>query len=558
MKEWRVAKQTPEVKELAEELGLSPIISQLLLNRGITDLTSAQKFLYPQRKYIHSPFLLPDLEEAVLRLRTSLERREKILLFGDYDVDGITSLAMLSDYLSKRGALFTVMIPSRLTDGYGFNEKALLSAQQQKISLIITVDCGTNSLLLNKAVREGIDVIVIDHHEVKPLARDFLLVNPKRKESIYPYKNISAGVGVFKFIWALKGLFPYEYLDLVCLSIVCDVMPLVEENRVLVKEGLNKLRLSPCLGVEALIDKTSLRRENIDTFHLGWILGPRLNASGRVASAYPAFNLLRADSLSKASELTSVLEENNQQRRVETEEVLRTCLSQLKDIDLTQEFVVVLAEEGWPVGALGIAASRLKELYARPVFLFSLEEDIARGSARSIEAFDLVKALESCQPLIREFGGHRRACGVEIERDKLSEFRLAINNYAKKVLAPEDLRNFLFIDREIFFKEIDNSLIEGLRLFSPYGEGNPQPLFLSRGVYVKNITACRDNGKKIIWFEQREKGKRWVFPAQVNLNNKVFQLIEYTDIFDIVYSLKEDAFSIAPVVFELQDIRISS
>ncbi|RKY43413.1 MAG: single-stranded-DNA-specific exonuclease RecJ [Candidatus Omnitrophota bacterium] len=558
MKEWRVAKQTPKIKELAEELGLSPILSQLLLNRGITDLTSARKFLYPQRKYIYSPFLLPDLEKAVLRLRTSIERREKILLFGDYDVDGVTSLAMLSDYLFKREALFKVMIPSRIEEGYGFNEKALTFAKKEGISLIISLDCGSNCPLLNQAVSLNKDVIVIDHHELNPMERSFLLINPKRKDISYPFRDISSGVVTFKFIWALKGLFPYEYLDLVALSIVCDVMPLMDENRILLKEGLEKLRLSPCLGVQTLIKETSLKREFIDTFHLGWILGPRLNASGRVSSAYSSFRLLRADSPSKASELVSLLEENNQQRKLETEAILNSALSQLKDKDLTKEFVIVLADETWHIGVLGIAASRLKDMFVRPVFLFSLDKDTARGSARSIESFNLIEALEACRDFVKEFGGHRKACGLEIEKKKLSGFKSAINNYAKKVLREEDLIGRLFIDKEISFSQIDKSLLEYLKLFPPYGEANPQPLFISRGVSVKNITTSRDNGKKIIWFEQREKGKDWVFPAQVSLNNKVFQLIEYTNIFDIVYSLREDASSIAPVVLKLQDIRISS
>ncbi|MBN2119759.1 MAG: single-stranded-DNA-specific exonuclease RecJ [Candidatus Omnitrophica bacterium] len=558
MKNWKVAEETSEVKKLAEETGLSLSVCQLLVNRNVKDKEESQKFLYPKRKFIHEPSLLPDLEEAVLRIRKAIDNKEKILLFGDYDVDGITSLAMLSDYFSKRGVDFFVLIPSRIDDGYGFNKKAFAKAIQEGATLIIALDCGTNSRLLNEAKSLGLDVVVVDHHESFKMKRNFLLVNPKRQDSIYPFKEVSTGALTFKLIWALKGIFAYEYLDLVSLSIVCDVAPLLDENRILVKLGLEKLRTSPCLGIESLIKKTTLKSEYIDTFHLGWILGPRLNASGRISCAYPAFELLSSDCEQRASELAIVLEKNNKQRRQESKEVLNSALAKIEsEVDLRKDYVIVLFEEDWHSGILGIAASNIKERFSRPTFLISLKENLGKGSGRSIDNFHLMQALDECRDYLKDYGGHKKACGIEIEKDKINKFREAINEVAKKVLKEKDLISSLEIDRQINFSEITPQFLETLKLFSPFGEANPEPLFLTKSLKVKNIT---DKGTdKFVWFQEQAGGDaNFIYPARIGANNKFFRILEYGQCFDVVYSLKiRSNQPDSQAVLSLKDVRMS-
>jgi len=559
MKQWKVAENSEAAADLAKQVGVSDTISQLLINRGLTDFKSCQEFLFPKRKFLLPPHFLPDLEKAALRIRKAIESREQILLFGDYDVDGVTSLAMLADYLSKRGVNFKVLIPSRVQEGYGFNQQALKLAESQGISLIIALDCGTNSLLIDKARSKGVDVIVVDHHQVFERKRNHLLVNPKRRDSDYPFKEVTTGVLVFKLVWALKNIFPYEYLDLVSLSIVCDVAPLVGENRILVKEGLGKLRSSPCLGVESLMRASSVRKEYIDTFHLGWALGPRLNASGRLALAYPSFQLLSVDSEEEAEELARLLDKNNKQRQAESRNLLNLALAKIdSEVDLRNDYVIVLSEEDWHIGILGIVASRIKEKFSRPTFLISLKQNAGKGSGRSIEGFHLMGALDKCKGLLKGYGGHSKACGIEIEKSQIDNFRKAINSIAKEALKEKDLIAKVFIDRQICFSQINPQMMEHLEFFSPFGEANPEPLFLTRSLKVKNITDYKQQ-EKLIWFqEDTSENMNFVYPAQVSGSDKIFTFLDYARRFDIIYNLrKERNRPDLQVILKLRDSRIS-
>lgn len=559
MKRWKIAEKDPLTEALAEQLGTSRIISQLLVNRNIKDYAAAQKFLYPKRNYLYPPSLLPDLERAVCRIKKAIDNREKILLFGDYDVDGVTSLAMMSDYLSKKKIPLKVLIPSRLHQGYGFNREAIEAAKKEGIALIISCDCGTNSLLIDEAINLGIDVIVIDHHQVLQRKRNFLLINPKRKDSNYPFKEVSTGLLVFKLICALKDEFASEYLDLVTLSIVCDVAPLIDENRILVKEGLIKIRNNPCLGLECLMNESSVRKEYVGVFHLGWILGPRLNASGRMSLAYPAFELLSSESYAQAKKLAGLLDSDNKTRRTESKRLLSSALAKVEsEIDLDKDYVIVLSEQDWHIGILGIAASCIKEKFSRPAFLISLYEGLGKGSGRSIENFHIMDALEECKEYLKDFGGHKKACGIEIEKDQIDKFRKAINLVAKRTLSKKDLVTYLYIDREISLQEISPQLIEMLSLFIPFGEANPEPFFLTSKLRVKNVT--NSNGTdKLVWFQtDRCDRKICIYPARVSSNDKIFQLLEYGDYFDIVYNLRQEKGQPAQQIFlNLQDTRIS-
>ena len=559
MKQWKIAEEYAQEVNLSSELGISSIISRLLANRGIKDFKSSQEFLFPQRKHLYPPNMLPDLEAAVLRIRRAIDKNESILLFGDFDVDGVTSLAMFADYLSKRKVNFNVLIPSRINEGYGFNERAFEVAKAENISLIIVLDCGTNSSLMDRAKHSGCEVIVVDHHEVLERKRGHLLVNPKRRDCDYPFKELTTGALAFKIIWALKNIFPYEYLDLVTLSIVCDVAPLLGENRVLVKEGLGKLRNSPSLGVESLMKVSCVRKEYIDTFHLGWMLGPRLNASGRLSCAYPSFQLLSADSEEKAQELAQVLDKNNKKRQAESRNLLNAALAKIEsEINLRDDYVIVLSEDDWHIGILGIAASHIKERFARPVFLISLKDNLGRGSGRSIEGFHLMDALKHCKSFLKDFGGHSKACGIEIEKSQINNFRKAINSLAKEVLSKKDLIPQLFIDKEISFSEISLNLVDNLELFSPFGEANPEPLFLTRRLKVKNITDYK-TANKLVWFEDCSNGNTsYIYPVRVSRANKIFGFLDYGEYFDITYSLVRDrSLSGNEIILKAKDVRIA-
>ncbi len=557
MKSWNIPETTESVKILASRTGLSEIIAQLLVNRNLTNEECSRRFLHTKRSNIYPPSLLPDLENSVLRIKEAIKNKERILLFSDYDADGVTSLAILSDYLSKRKADFEVMIPSRLTQGYGFNSQALSFARQKGISLIIALDCGTNSDLLNKAVDTGINVVVIDHHEVFPKERKFLLVNPKREGSGYPFRELSTGFLVFKLIWAFKNIFPYEYLDLATISVVCDVAPLVDENRALVSEGLKKMRNDPHLGIKHLMQITRIKKENLGAFHLGWILGPRINAIGRIGCAYPAWELLSTECDDKAAELAGVLDFTNRLRRSEVQKVLNTALKKIEDIDLKKELVIVLSEDDWHVGVLGIVASRIKEKFSRPAFLISLNSGIGRGSGRSIDNFHLIKALQSCKESLLGYGGHEKACGLEIEQDNIERFKDSLNAYAGKNLALSDLVPQLSIDKEITFEDITAGLLDSLELFTPFGEANPEPLFLTRNLKIKNVTQNKW-GTRLVWFESVRNKKSLVYPARVKSDDKILSFKAYADSFDIVYRLRSNKnSSFSPAILKIEDIRTS-
>lgn len=537
MRRWIVAKESEEAKILFESFGFLPVISQLLINRGVTKQT-AKNFLYGDIECLSSTLKSPQMEEASSRIIQAINNKEKILLFGDYDVDGVASLAMFSLFLREKGLKSETLIPLRLIQGYGFNKEAVDFARKNNFSLIITLDCGTNSQWVDYATSLGIDVIVVDHHQVLKLPQRAILVNPKREDYPFSFRDLSTGVLAFKLIWNVAGYFPYSYLDLVALSLVCDVMPLVDENRILLKKGLEKIRTAPLLGLQALIETASLRKENLDTFHLGWILGPRLNASGRLSSASSSWELLTTTSCKRAYELAEFLNEQNRERRTKVDEVYNRAISQLeKEVNLKNSYVLVLAGEGWHQGVLGIVASRLKERFFRPTFLINFDKDIGKGSARSIEGFPLIEVLRECSQFLLNFGGHRKACGIEIRRKDIDKFRERINQIAQERLTSEELTPYVFIDKEIEFFQITPSLVEQLKLFPPYGEANPEPLFLTRSLKVKNITEER-NGSFLVWFSKNYQDKELTYPAVVSKNSSYLEVLKNGENFDILYNLR--------------------
>lgn len=488
-------------KQLSEHTGVSPVLAQLLLNRGVRTPEQAQDFLFGKLSSCHDPFLLKDMQKAVDRIRKAAEKKEKILIYGDYDVDGVTSTALLVHAFREIGADFETFIPNRLEEGYGMNIRAVALAREQGVKLIVTVDCGINSVHeIETANSYGIDVIVTDHHEVKDneIPPAYAIVDPHQSDCNYPFKFL-AGVGVaYKLARALlKGREESvdRHLDLVALGTVADVAPLCGENRILTKSGLEKLRFTSKEGLKALMDVARVQSDRITCRHIGFALGPRINAMGRVGSANTALELLLCEDQAKARELANILERENRNRQSIEKDILSDAMRMVEEeVDLDSERIIVLASDKWHPGVVGIVASRLTEEYALPAILISLDGEKGKGSGRSIDGFNLFEAISKAEEHLEDFGGHEAACGVRIKSDKVKEFRRKVNEAAtecctdKEPLLPE-----LHIDMDLPFAQVGVKLIDELRLLMPHGPGNNEPVFAASGIKVKS--PLREIGK---------------------------------------------------------------
>ncbi len=492
MKRWNI--KEPDLKlqrDLNEGLGLSPVVAQALINRGLRDVDSAKTFLTGDVSELYNPFLMEGMHEAVQRIKKAIENKEKIFIHGDYDVDGVTAVSILTFTLRRLGVEPYYYIPDRLTEGYGLSEGGIKEAIKINARLILTVDCGISS---NEEVKtlnaHNINVIITDHHEVpKVLPQAYSIINPLQEACAYPDKNLS-GVGIaFKLCEALCSEFNskdfWKHLDLVSLGTISDVAPLIGENRILVKEGLKLLNNDASnKGIKALIEASGLKkRKEFGSFDLGFILGPRINAVGRLGSANIAVELLLTDDASKAEILAKRLNEANRERQKIEGSTLKEAISKVdRDINFKDHKVIVLDQEGWHPGVIGIVASRISDRFYRPTILISTKDGVGRGSGRSIENFDLFEALMGCANVLKEFGGHKYACGLTILEKNLTQFKKTINEIANCVLTPEDLIPSVDIDAEIDLDSLDHGVVEDLARLEPFGERNPEPVFCSRNL----------------------------------------------------------------------------
>ena len=494
---WVVQRSEPRaVVRLQQELGVSEILARLLVNRGITEPEQAHRFLQPDWTHLPDPFLLPDAEIAVNRLLQAIERKEKILVYGDYDVDGVTSAALWFHTLHKLGADVVARVPHRKRDGYDIRVPVVNQAHQMGVSLILTCDCGIQAhAVVEHASELGIDVIITDHHEPgEDIPRALAVVNPHLPGSRYPFPNLS-GVGVsYRLGEALvraKGLSPQNYrryfLDLATLGTIADVMPLIEENRVFASYGLPALPQSRRAGVRALLEVARLPSDKPVTMRqVQFALAPRINAVGRLDDAAVALELLTTDDWSRARLLAQELEEHNRRRRVEQQRILELALQQVQELDIAREWVLVLTGEDWDKGVIGIVASKVLEQYHRPTVLISLDTEcgVGRGSARSVRAYDIFRAIEARRDLFIECGGHTLAAGFSIRAQYIDELRQHLNSLAYQWMTPEDLLPRLDIDAEIAPEEIVQQLTDEIALMEPFGHGNHEPLFLIRGLTI--------------------------------------------------------------------------
>jgi single-stranded-DNA-specific exonuclease len=484
-------------RELARALGAPLAAAEALVNRGISTLEMAGHFLEPSLDDLVDPHLLRGLDAAVARLQLAFERGERILVHGDYDVDGITSTFLLHAVLTTLGARAEYRIPHRTRDGYGLSLDAIEEAHRRGCTLVVTVDSGITAVeAVQRATSLGIDTIVTDHHEpAAVLPEAVALVNPRLKDCPYPFKSL-AGVGVtFKLAEALlrgRGGLPRasEYLDVVALGTIADVVPLVGENRVLARLGLERLNQAERLGLRALVDVAGLSGKRITSGQVAFVLAPRINAAGRMGNPEQGVRLLLSRDIHEARSIAASLEEDNQRRRQFDENALVEAAARVEsELGWPDCAAIVLWSESWHPGVIGIVASRLVERFQRPALLVSLDGDRGRGSGRSLPGLDLNRLLSDCGDLLEAFGGHAFAAGLTVRRERLPELRQRFESLVRERLAPEDCVPRLTLDGELHFSECTLDLVEWLERMSPHGLDNPEPLFCTRDVSVESATA---------------------------------------------------------------------
>lgn len=471
-------------------LSFSPLFTELLKKRGFVDPEQIRVFFSADLQSLQNPLEMKGMPEAVELIRNASRNRTPVLVHGDYDVDGVTGTALMSQVLAFLEVDFSTFLPHRSEDGYGVSSRAIQNAHQKGAKLLITVDCGITAheqIALARSL--GMDVIVIDHHRIPEngLPPASAILNPRQNDCAYAFKELSAAGLVFRLAEALLGAQAFRFLDLAALSTVCDVAPLIEENRVVVKYGLELLGKRTNPGLSALSDGAKIRTAVFNTGHLGFALGPRINAAGRMSSPEIALRLLLSESPKEAESLAVILEEENKARQKEERQVLAEAVSEVeRTVNFNRDRVIVAAREGWHPGVIGIVAARLVEQFHRPAVVIAFENGKGKGSGRSIKGFHLFNALESCKALFEEFGGHEQAAGLSILSANIAAFRAQVNDYARTQYAPSVFEKKIPVDLEISFGDLNAGFVRELKLMEPHGAGNPRPAFLTRGLEIKS------------------------------------------------------------------------
>jgi single-stranded-DNA-specific exonuclease len=483
-------------ERLGSSLGVPPLVARLLCQRGLDDPEVASRFLNPRLEHLHDPLRLADMPRAVERILGAMARRERIAIHGDYDVDGITSTVILRRALELMGADVVHFIPERLKDGYGLQPAAIERLQADGVALVISVDCGIRGVEAAVRARElGVDLIVTDHHEPEAsLPPALAVINPKRADCAYPDKYL-AGVGVsLKLVQALCRATNREawlpgFVKIAAIGTLADVVPLVGENRVIAKIGLDLLSRGPHkVGLRALLDVAGLSGKTIDSYHISFMVAPRVNAAGRMSTPDLATRLLLASDEALGEEVRALavqLDGENLRRQEEEAEILAAARKVVQtDPEIGARSVIVVAGEGWHRGVIGIVASKLVDSFHRPAIVLSVDGEVAHGSCRSIPHFDMLGALERCAHLFIRFGGHKQAAGLTMDAARVKDLRRAVNDVADETLGPEDLMPRLRIDSDLTFRGISGGIAAGVAALAPFGAGNPRPVFAARGVEI--------------------------------------------------------------------------
>lgn len=535
-----------ETEHFAKTLNMSKIIARILLNRGIDTPEKAKHFFRVSLDQLHDPFLMRDMEAAVNRIQTALQKKEKILVYGDYDVDGITSVSMIMLAFKELGYPVEFYIPDRLREGYGLSKTGVKLASEKNVSLIISVDCGITAIdEIDLANSLGMDVIVCDHHEPgAELPKAIAILDPKLPDCEYPFKEL-AGVGVAYKL--LQGLFQrcngdeeklQNFVELVAIGSAADIVPLVDENRIFVKVGLQRLNQSNNIGLLALLEATGLKNKTIGTGQVVFIIAPRINAVGRLGNAERAVRLLTTRNQQRAKNIAAILEQENRQRKNIDEETFKEALQMIEQhCEPSKERSIVLASEGWHPGVIGIVASRIVEKFYRPTIMISTNDGIGKGSARSIPGFDLFQAMRECSDLMLGFGGHKYAAGLTIETDKLEELKQRFENIAQEWLDDETLTPKLRIDSDIRLGQIDGELLKILQMFAPYGPQNMRPVFMSKNLQIHGTPTIVGNNH--LKFKVGQDG--FVYDAiGFNLGDLYYRLAPYEQNLDIAFIIEKN------------------
>ncbi|MPL88346.1 Single-stranded-DNA-specific exonuclease RecJ [bioreactor metagenome] len=478
-------------KELADKLAISPVICQLLVKRGITTEKEANKFFKPSLNDLHDPFLMPDMDKAVKRLNKALGEREKILVYGDYDVDGTTAVSLVYKFLRPYTTLLDYYIPDRYDEGYGISYKGIDYAANNDVKLIISLDCGIKAIeKIEYAKQKGIDFIICDHHMPDDTLPDAVAVlDAKRVDSIYPYEHLSGcGVG-FKFMqaFAKSNNFPFadleKLLDLCAVSIASDIVPITGENRIMAYYGLKQINSNPSLGLKGIIDVCGLTGKEITMSDIVFKIGPRINASGRMMNGKEAVDLLLAKDSESAREKSENINQYNDERRELDKKITDEANAIIDDFqDMADRKAIVVFNPAWHKGVIGIVASRLTEKYYRPAVVLTKSSELITGSARSVSGFDIYKAIESCRDLLENFGGHTYAAGLSLKEENLEAFTNRFLQLAADEIVPEQMVPQLDVDAILDFKDINAKFMHDLKKMSPFGPDNQKPVFCSRRV----------------------------------------------------------------------------
>ena len=565
---WNYEEPTPELeksaKELADKLSISPILAKLLIHRGITTESAAKRFFRPQLSDLINPFLMKDMDIAVDRLNDAMGRKERIMVYGDYDVDGCTAVALVYKFLQQFYSNIDYYIPDRYDEGYGVSKKGIDFAHETGVKLIIILDCRIKAIQeIEYAKSLGIDFIICDHHvpdDVMPPA--VAILNPKRPDDPFPFKHLcGCGVG-FKFMqaFAKNNNIPFSrlipLLDFCAVSIAADIVPVVDENRILAFHGLKLLNTNPSIGLKAIIDICGLNGRELSMSDIVFKLGPRINASGRMENGKESVDLLVERDFGKVLKMAKHINEYNEQRKdidKQMTEEANLIVSRLE----TQKHnsSIVLYDEGWKKGVIGIVASRLTEIYFRPTVVLTRDGDLATGSARSVTGFDVYSAIKSCRDLLINFGGHTYACGLTMKWENVKEFRDRFHQYVAEHIAPEQTEAMLNIDAMIDFKDITKQLHSDLKKFSPFGPCNSKPVFCTQNVYDYGTSKVVGREQEHIKLELVDSKSSTVMNGIAFGQSAAARYIKSRRSFDIAYTIEDNIFKKNQVQLQIEAIR---
>ncbi|MDD6507448.1 MAG: single-stranded-DNA-specific exonuclease RecJ [Prevotellaceae bacterium] len=565
---WNYKSPTPEeervAKELSEKLSMSPILTQLLIRRGITTESAAKRFFRPQLSDLINPFLMKDMDIAVDRLNDAMGRKERILVYGDYDVDGCTAVALVYKFLQQFYSNIDYYIPDRYEEGYGVSKKGIDYAKETEVKLIIILDCGIKAIEeIAYAKKQGIDFIICDHHVPdETLPEAVAILNPKREDDPYPFKHLSGcGVG-FKFMqaFAKNNGIPFSrlipLLDFCAVSIAADIVPVIDENRILAFHGLRQLNQNPSIGLKAIIDICGLNNRELSMSDIIFKIGPRINASGRMENGKESVDLLVEKDLRVALHAAKLINEYNEQRKDIDKQMTEEANQIVERLENQRHCSsIVLYDENWKKGVIGIVASRLTEIYFRPTVVLTRDGEFATGSARSVTGFDVYSAIKECRHLLVNFGGHTYAAGLTLKWDKIKEFRKSFQKYVDDHIQPEQTEAMLHIDAVIDFKDITKKLHNDLKRFAPFGPGNPKPLFATTNVYDYGTSKVVGREQEHIKLELVDSKSSNVMKGIAFGQSASARYIKSKRSFDIAYTLEDNIFKHNAIQLQIEDIR---